>query len=682
MLSLYKLFKQKVISLNSKRFSRNFSQFCILEEVEHALKNQLPVVALESTIITHGMPFPKNIECALSVEEEIRKKGCVPATIAILNGKIKVGLTKNELELLADKENNKSIKTSRRDFAYVVANKLNGGTTVSGTLLVCKKVGIPIFATGGIGGVHRFGEKTLDISADLIELGKTPVAIFSSGAKSILDIPKTLEFLETQGVFVATYGDTTEFPAFYSKKSKHHAPYNVKTSLEAAKIIFANHVNSLQSGMLFGVPVPEEHSLDENEIEEIIKNALELAKKDNVVGKNITPFLLDHVSKATKSKSLETNIALVKNNARVAAEVSLELSRIRKDNKGIKETVKASQKETKKRPVIIGGSVLDRCITVLEPEIKLDGRIHDGKFTESPGGVARNIADAISKINEQPIFISVIGNDTSGEIISNSLAEKKNIEKLNGFTTAQCAVVFDECGECKVLIGDMEIFKELTPEMVEKHEGVIKDASILVLDGNPPMESLSMVLEMAQRYQKQVFFEPTDHIVSEKPFKTPFWKSIKYISPNLNELRHIARTLGVNLRDSPKNKIDEAVFICKFVAEYVDNVIVTLGADGLVISRYADACRPLFLKEKETDLQIRHYPGDFVDEFINVSGAGDCLVAGLICSMLKGLSEEICMSVGFEAAKMSLKSKSAVPSKLFGQDDLSWKLSRNFNRIM
>ncbi|GJQ85626.1 hypothetical protein Trydic_g20176 [Trypoxylus dichotomus] len=373
------------IAYTSGRF-RNFTKIgkkseniIISEEIRHGLENSLPIVALESTIVTHGMPYPRNIECALEVEKTIRKKGVIPATIAIINGKMRAGLTKNEITQLGDVKFSSPVKTSRRDLAYVISNKLNGGTTVSGTLIISNAAGIAIFATGGLGGVHREAEKTFDISADLVELGKTPIAVFSSGIKSILDIPKTLEYLETQGVFVATFGDTKDFPGFYTSKSGFQVPYNVTNAKQAADIIKSNKDMDLGSGMLFGVPVPEEFSMNKDVLDGIIKEALDRAESRGVIGKEMTPFLLSCVADATRGRSLDTNIALVKNNASVAADVALELSRTvtamrdKDESSGFGPSATPAQDNEggpKKRPVVIGGCVLDRCISLYESDIK------------------------------------------------------------------------------------------------------------------------------------------------------------------------------------------------------------------------------------------------------------------------------------------------------------------------
>ncbi|KAB0797492.1 hypothetical protein PPYR_08485 [Photinus pyralis] len=310
------------------------SHVIINEEVKDALKNNQPVVALESTIITHGMPFPDNLHCAREVEGIVREKGAIPATIAILRGRIKVGLTSTELEDLADTSKASAIKTSRRDFGYVIANKLNGGTTVAATLIVAKQAGIQVFATGGLGGVHREAEKTFDISADLIELGKSPVAVISSGVKSILDIPKTLEYLETQGVFVATVGSNREFPAFYCRTSGCQAPYYVTDAAQAANIIKCHFEMGLTSGLLFAVPVEKEFEMSAAEMNEIIDRAMLSAKTLGISGKEITPYLLSQISALTKGSSLKTNIAFIKNNARVASEIAVKLCGLKGDSNG------------------------------------------------------------------------------------------------------------------------------------------------------------------------------------------------------------------------------------------------------------------------------------------------------------------------------------------------------------
>ena len=290
-------------------------------EVAHALENNIPVVALESTIISHGMPYPKNLETARMCEDVIRQNGCVPATIAILDGMLKVGLNDNELEYLAKASD--VIKASRRDIPYIVANKLNGATTVSGTMFVSELAGIKVFATGGIGGVHRDLYEAFDVSNDIESLDRSNVLVVCAGVKSILDIPNTLEFLETKGVPVLGY-KTKIMPAFYTKESDYKVNYPVQSPLEVAKIMHAKWELGLNGGLLLANPIRDEDSYDRDEIDQAINTALAEAKEKNIVGKEITPFLLGKIKDITGGASLEANIKLVLNNCDVAAKVAKE----------------------------------------------------------------------------------------------------------------------------------------------------------------------------------------------------------------------------------------------------------------------------------------------------------------------------------------------------------------------
>jgi len=289
------------------------------EEVRHALENNLPVVALETTIISHGMPYPQNIEMAREVEQIIRDNGAVPATIGIMDGKIKIGLTESELEEFAT---NQSVeKVSRRDFPYILSSGKIGATTVAATMIAAELAGIHMFATGGIGGVHRDGEITWDVSADLTELAQTNVAVVCAGAKSILDIGRTLEYLETQGVPVVGYR-TAEFPSFFARESGFGVDFRLDTPEEVGKLMNTKWELGLRGGMIIANPVPESDALDHKEIEAVILQALTEAKENNIAGKKVTPFLLAKVKELTAGKSLQTNIALVKHNAEVAAKVA------------------------------------------------------------------------------------------------------------------------------------------------------------------------------------------------------------------------------------------------------------------------------------------------------------------------------------------------------------------------
>jgi len=296
--------------------------FNFKEEVREALKDGRPVVALESTLISHGFPYPENLKVAGEMEEIIRGCGVMPVTIAIIKGKIKVGLTRNEMEFMATSED--ILKASRRDLAVIIAKGLNGATTVAATMIVAERAGIKVFTTGGIGGVHRGAEKTFDISADLQELARTPVVVVCSGAKAILDLPLTKEYLETMGVPVIGFG-SEELPAFYCRESGLKVDYVVNNEVEAAKIIRAMQDLGLGGGIIIANPIPEEYALSMGYMNEMIEKAIESAEKEGIKGKKLTPYLLNKIKELTGGKSLKANIELVKNNARVAAKIARKL---------------------------------------------------------------------------------------------------------------------------------------------------------------------------------------------------------------------------------------------------------------------------------------------------------------------------------------------------------------------
>jgi pseudouridine-5'-phosphate glycosidase len=294
------------------------------EPVALALRQNRPVVALESTIVAHGMPYPQNLETARAVEAAVRERGAVPATIAVWDGVPRIGLDDHELEALARTDG--VWKVSRRDLPYVMAQKRHGATTVASTMILAAKAGIRVFATGGIGGVHRGAERTFDISADLMELARTPVAVVSAGAKAILDLGLTLEYLETQGVPVIGY-QTHDFPAFYTRSSGHTLELRTDTPEELAAVLRAQWALGLEGGALVANPIPEAFALDAADIEAAIAAAVGEAEQQGIQGKALTPFLLSRIKHLTEGRSLEANIQLVLHNARLAADLAGALAR-------------------------------------------------------------------------------------------------------------------------------------------------------------------------------------------------------------------------------------------------------------------------------------------------------------------------------------------------------------------
>ncbi|CAJ0953457.1 unnamed protein product, partial [Mesorhabditis belari] len=334
----------------------------INEQVKQALFEKKGVVALESTIIAHGMPYPTNLNTGHELEEIIRSEGAVPATIAIMDKKIHIGLSERKMERIAKSKD--ALKVSRRDIAKCLAMNSVGATTVASTMWAAHQAGIRVFATGGIGGVHRYADQTFDISADLQELATTPVTVVCAGVKSILDIPKTVEYLETHSVNTIVYSEKNAFPAFFTQESGSKGQFNTKDLEKVARIIETSKQLGLPAGTILACPIPLEHCGDGRLIEEAIQQALEEAKAENITGQAATPFLLSRVKELTGGKSLEANVALVKNNARIAARLAKILAE-RSSSPAPSGTIcfappkKIQEAKKKPRVVTLGAAICD-----------------------------------------------------------------------------------------------------------------------------------------------------------------------------------------------------------------------------------------------------------------------------------------------------------------------------------
>lgn len=383
--------------------------FVFSDEVRLALSVNKPVVALESTIISHGMPYPENMQTALEIEHLIKDQGAVPATIAILDGVIHIGLTTHQISLLAQK-GHECVKCTRRNLAYVMTKGLYGSTTVAATMYLAHKAGIKFFVTGGIGGVHRGAEETWDVSADLTELGRTPVTVISAGIKSILDIPRTLEYLETQGVPVIGY-QTDFLPTFYSPISDYPVMCRLNTPQEIAEYVRNQELLGLNNGMLVGVPLPPEDAAQD--VEEAIQVALGELKEKKIAGAGVTPYVLKRVAELSKGESLRASkryidIALIKNNARIGSQIAL------------------AYYNTKKL-VVVGASMYDVhgvCAVSQFPSGEAPGFVY-----YRPGGVGRNIAEAARRSHQDVTLLTVVGNDSQGT----QILEQLNAQGVVGY---------------------------------------------------------------------------------------------------------------------------------------------------------------------------------------------------------------------------------------------------------
>ncbi|KYR02665.1 hypothetical protein DLAC_00119 [Tieghemostelium lacteum] len=673
--------------------------FKFSKDVEIALRDGLPIVALESTIISHGMPFPKNYETAKSVEQIVRDQGVVPATIAIINGTIHVGMTDEEILYIAQ-VGVESIKTSRRDLPYVVSQGKTGSTTVSSTILISSMVGIKIFVTGGLGGVHRNAEISMDVSADLTELGRNGVAVVCAGVKSILDIGKTLEYLETQGVTVLSY-QTSEFPAFFTKDSGHASPMRIDDTYQIAKLIYSNDILSMSSGVVVAVP----NQIGESEeINRAITESIQQSERDLVKGKDITPYLLKMVNDKTKGKSLELNIQLIKNNAKVGSEIALQYYNIKKGNdhklnspEPIKQisgqegrptqpTLKNTPTPTKpKREVnsdliVIGGCVID----MISKPNKVSGfrmeTSNPGHIEIKMGGVARNIAEVLARLDQNPMFISAVGSDQYAELLINHFESVKldtqAIARVKGENTAIYNAILDEKGDLSVAISQMEIFNHITPQYLQKFKPQLLKAKMIIIDTNIPIESMIYLHDLIQQNNPSIklWVEPTSHYKSMKPIQANITSSITYTSPNTDELFAMAKDL---LEKQPKllennnnvNHQDTSLESIKLHSKVlIDSgmrfIITKMGPNGMLLS---------YKKDSEYIFKVYQAPNVAKKDIIDVTGAGDSLCGGVIYSLYNNISIEESINIGSLCAKESLLSSHPV-SPLLSKSYLNDKL--------
>ncbi|XP_026991445.2 pseudouridine-metabolizing bifunctional protein C1861.05 isoform X1 [Tachysurus fulvidraco] len=646
--------------------------FKIHPTVFEALSDHRPVVALESTIITHGMPYPQNLSTAKEVEDIVRAEGVTPATVAILDGKVHVGLSSDELDSLARSKT--TLKVSRRDLPYVISKGLSGGTTVSGTMIAAQKAGIAVFVTGGIGGVHRDGENTLDISADLTELGRTPIAVVSAGVKSILDIGKTLEFLETQGVCVATYGESKSFPAFFSHKSGYTSPYNVHNAEEAAELIASTLFLGLQSGLLIAVPLPDEHAAAGQQIEDAIQAAVTEARLKGIRGRDVTPFILHRVSELTEGQSLRANIALIHNNARVGSQIARALAERTHRSRGGCRRHKDENQASKPKTIVVGGVNVDFIAKGASKSL-LFGQTNPGSVCQSFGGVGRNIADCLSRLGQKVLFISAVGADSHSDAVLNYCKhmDTRAVARLQGQRTATYCAVITESGELSLGLGDMDIHQEIKEQYVSQYEDQLSSASLVVLDGNIPVSTIDYVCRLAKKHSVPVWYEPTDADKACKPFVSESWKALSYTSPNLAELCTMNRTLLLPtpqvLPSSLEDVLGCAAALSRPLLEHLQCVVVTLGALGVLVCGENEA-GTVSLRPRKHKLKGRlcavYYPALSVhsDETFNVSGAGDSLAGAIMAGILQGKDTDTCIRMGLLAARLSLFSPHPIAPSL------------------
>ncbi|KAI6008229.1 indigoidine synthase A-like protein [Pisolithus orientalis] len=546
-------------------------------EVEEALSHNKPVVALESTIITHGMPYPTSIDMARSVENTVRSTGCIPATIGIIDGRVKIGLEPSQLERLASRSGN-PLKISRRDISAAIVSERDGGTTCSSTLIFAALAGIRVFATGGLGGVHRGGENTLDVSADLHELTRCSVGLVCAGVKSILDIGRTLEYLETLGVPVISYRETKDFPAFYSRKSGHQAPWNVTNAIDAARVLYTHRQLGMTNGALFAVPIPEKYEANGAVIQEAVELAVRESEESGIskLGKEVTPWLLKRVGELTQGRSLESNVALVRNTALIGGQIAREYANLAWENEqtdvrslpsvpivmlNISSFIHTGPSEAlndeKASIVVVGCAAVDITSKVQQTPTFSQKTTHPGKLTLTLGGVARNIAEAAHRVlagsknqNAATLLMAPVGEDIFGRLITDltrSMGMRTDgLSLVPGQQSAVCNVLLDAQGGLETGIADMDLsqlWKGSEVFSVLRHHR----PRLLVLDGNISSETMSACyLFCSVRLLFTLSSEPTSVTKSTRILpaiaanlgRTPR-SLISYASPNLLELGHL-----------------------------------------------------------------------------------------------------------------------------------------------
>ncbi|KAJ7634255.1 Indigoidine synthase A like protein-domain-containing protein [Mycena polygramma] len=504
-------------------------------EVQDALATGIPVVALETALTTHGLPPPINLQVTRDLEAVVRSTGCIPATIGVVAGRVKIGLQNSDLERLADVNRNpRSVKISRRDIAPAIALKADGGTSTA--LARTFRYMVLRRHYHFLGGVHRGAETSMDISADLHELTRCPVGLVSAGIKSILDIGRTLEYLETLGVPVIPYSNTRDFPAFFSPRSGFQSPWNVNDPAVAARMLYSQWQLGMENGALIAVPIPEEYAKEGEAIQQAVNQAV-LESDENGMskrGKDVTPWLLARVAELTKDESIDSNIALLKNTALIGLVLCVEGSNI--------------PAHVPAKVVVVGSAALD--ISAQTKAMISGVGLHStspGTVTMGLGGVARNIAEACHRVGTPALLIAGVGSDSWGRILSD---ETKAIGmRTDGFMeskgTAVCSLFLDGSGNLVGGVADMDITEKLDVGLILR-EISRNMPEVVALDGNLSSQTIQEIVDHCVDQKIPVLFEPTSITKSERilpaleqSMKKGFDAAVSFFTPNLLELRHI-----------------------------------------------------------------------------------------------------------------------------------------------
>ena len=638
-------------------FQKNVSRHIftsISDEVGQALRKKTAVLALESTIITHGLPHPHNIKMAQSVQKICRDNQVTPATIAVLNGKVSIGLTDEELSFLSN-GNKAYVKISRRDLAPSIQQSLTGGTTVSSTMLLAHQHNIDVFATGGIGGVHHGGHDTLDISADLLELGRTPIAVICAGIKSILDIPKTLEVLETQGVTVASFGKTREFPAFFTANSGYLSHTNVHDPREAAELIFVNKKLKVDSGIVIAVPIPDEFAADGFEIESAIKTALLEAENQKITGHAITPYLLKRVSELTDGRSLQTNLALVHNNVLVGSKIATELKKLMNRDEQ-RNLINNTNKVINKSILVVGAVNVD--ILCTKSSGTSSGKdLADGFINHVLGGVGRNVAECLTRCGIHNSFISIVGNDKLGkmaiELCKESGMATNKINVLDGISTAVAQLLVKD-GNVLEGVSDFSSHAYLTENLIKDSD--IENSSFVIVDCDTPLATGLSIAEQCSKFNVPLVIEPTAPTKFQLFVDSGMLRKASMVTPNVSELSLLFETPSKLLAfpasfDVPEQFTGVVINMLRCLDIMCCNtnfrsVLTTLGEKGVLYCQLSSdgLLEIIYLPSAPKHVMVK-----------SSSGAGDSFLGGFFAALSNSYCIEKCLKVGTVCAWESLQ---------------------------
>lgn len=637
----------------------------VSDEVKEALTNGRAVVALESTILTHGLPADRALRLALDVETAVRTHGAVPATIAILDSRLRVGLTRSELDRLIDAASQGNArKAAIRDLPFALTCSDPSrvfGTTVSATSFAAHFVGIHVFATGGTGGVHLGAEVSMDVSSDLLTLESIPVAVVSAGVKSILDIPKTLELLESRGVTVASVG-TDIFPAFFTRNSGVKSPGRVDSPEEAAELFATSLAMRPSSGMLIAVPIPEHMQAVGETVARAIEKAHKEAEQAKITGSDVTPFMLERVRQLTNDASLEANVCLVLNNAKFAAQTAVNLANRMDTLCGVNAPVENPE------IVVVGGSNVDMAIKLRSDQLKTTKDIYPPASylgtveVLGGGGVGRNVADAVGRLSSSQVFLTAVAKDADGRRLLQSqpfISWKTAPISEHTPHTAKYVGVLNSTGELLFGVADMDIHKQVTPAFVESElkKLPISHIKVICADGNLDTNTLKKLINIAESHNVPFWYEPTDlHKCTKIVDAITQGQPIDVISPNLTELKAIyLRVTNKQLQIIPtshQSLLECASVIRRDLTPLAANWFVKMGRDGVVFVNKTEAC---------------HFASPVVNQasIASVSGAGDSSVGAMLyLRYMKKWPWKRVVLGGLKAAELSLACKQPIPDTL------------------